>query len=254
MNAPLRVPTRTRTLLISSSSYRIKIDVNSGPTPSSIDLQRPGVVIFPAPPYFAQQCLTALGHLLDHGTRRLCVLVPRSPNQQFQKQRRKINTFCGKPVIYPSPVATVHLGCDYSRGFKLLEAISEDVGSDVLARLRKLLESSKAANHQVANNQQRPAITQNLQRDAYWTSRAALGFRFARHRPDTLTKQTCGLQVMLNAVIRLGKLYWKLPVIVREPCLLAGGRDSRIRDSIRDHTLGSHSMVVCPFKKCRADH
>jgi hypothetical protein len=152
----------------------------SRPNPAAIDLQRSLVALSPAPPDFSQQSFAVLRHLLDQGTRRFCVLVPRSPNQQLQQHRRQINTFLCKAVIYPSPVRFVHLGRDYSCGFELLKPVCQDIRRHALTRFFKFLERPIASDHEIADDQERPAVPKNLQRNAYWTARSMFRLQLLR--------------------------------------------------------------------------
>lgn len=107
--------------------------------------------------------------------------MARTPKQQFEQDRRKINPLLREAVANAPPVGLVRLSGDDPGGGKLAEPVRKNVGRDALARLLKLLEGTKPANHQVANNQKRPAISENLERNADWARGAASWMSLAVH-------------------------------------------------------------------------
>ena len=74
--------------------------------------------------------------------------------------------FLRQPVVHPSSIRLFHLRGDDPRRFELLQTVRQDVGGDPLARFLELLERPEPANHQIADDQQRPAIPKHLERDA----------------------------------------------------------------------------------------
>ena len=59
-------------------------------------------------------------HLGNESTGHTCFLVPRSPNEQLQKYRRKINPFFGEPVINSPSIRLLRLRSYDLRRFELL--------------------------------------------------------------------------------------------------------------------------------------
>ena len=75
---------------------------------------------------------------------------------------RQLISYCGS--------ASQVFQADYKRLIKI-PGIGDKIVKAVLGKSSlELAESAITANHDVANNEQRPAITQNIERDAYRTS------------------------------------------------------------------------------------
>ena len=60
-------------------------------------------------------------------------------------------------------VGFVGFGGDDFRGFKRAQAIGEDVGGDAFARFFELLEGAVAADHDVADDEQGPAVAEQVE-------------------------------------------------------------------------------------------
>src|ERR1700722_20805300 len=102
-------------------SYGLPRPLGLLPLPlSGFGQQRSMVSFFPSPPYFRQHFCAMLLHILDDGTRRLRLFIPRSPDQQFQECRRQVNPFLCKPVVHTSPIILHSLRDDDPCRFELL--------------------------------------------------------------------------------------------------------------------------------------
>src|SRR2546425_931661 len=80
-----------------------------------------------------------------------------------------------------------------SRRLELLQAVRQNVRSDAFTRLLEILKRAKSADHHIADDQQRPAIPENLKGDTDWAAGPALGLRFLRHAGEA-NKVTCKMQ------------------------------------------------------------
>lgn len=120
-------------------------------------------------------------HVVDDATGRARILVTRPPHQQFQHYRSEINSLFGQAIIYATAVGFVGFLRDDSCAFQTTQTVGQNVGCDSLTRLLKLLERPVATNHQVANDQQRPAIAESLERDADGASGTRFRFRLSGH-------------------------------------------------------------------------
>jgi len=67
-----------------------------------------------------------------------------------------------------------HLGRDDPRRLEFLQSVGQDVGGNSLARFLELPKRPEAANHQIADDQERPAIPEPLKRDAHRAAGPAL--------------------------------------------------------------------------------
>src|SRR5882762_593579 len=127
--------------------------------------QRSRVPFSPPSPDFRQHFFATLLHVHDDSARGPRLLVPRPPDEQLQKDRRQINPLFRQPVVHSSSIRLLPLGGDDPRCFELLKTVRQDVGSNPLTRLFELPECPEPANHQIADDQKRPAIPKPLQRD-----------------------------------------------------------------------------------------
>src|SRR5207237_7019883 len=89
---------------------------------------------------------------------------------------RQVNAFFCQPVIDSSAIALLRFWCDDSRRLQPLQSLRQNIGGDAFARFLKLSESSEAAHHQIADDEQRPAVAEYLQRDADRAARPRLVF------------------------------------------------------------------------------
>jgi hypothetical protein len=108
----------------------------------------------PPSPDFRENFPAILLYLRDESAGCPCVLVPRAPNQQLQQNRRQVNSLLRQPVVHTPAISLLYFRGDDSSRFKLLETVRQNVGRDAFTRFLKLSESSEAANHQIADNQQ----------------------------------------------------------------------------------------------------
>ena len=77
---------------------------------------------------------------------------------------------------------------------ELLQAVRQDIRGNPFSRFLELLKGVKSADHQVANDQQRPAIPESLEGDTDRAAGSWLRLRICGHA-DTLAKITCKKQV-----------------------------------------------------------
>ncbi len=125
--------------------------------------------------------------------------MTRSPNQQFQKHRCEVNASLREPVIQAPAIRSFLLGSDDPRGLKPLQAVGENVCGDAFARFLKLLEHLVTAHHQIADDQQRPTVSQYIERDAYRAAGPAFCLTGPKHIRE-VSNITCTLQVTTKHV------------------------------------------------------
>src|SRR5260370_21261995 len=94
------------------------------------------------------------------------------PQHHFREHRRKIFSFGSERVDRLSPIGWVSLGGDDSVGDQLPQASRQYIRRDSVVRLQELLVAPESPQHHVADNQQRPAVAQDLHRSIQWTPRA----------------------------------------------------------------------------------
>jgi len=92
------------------------------------------------------------------------VFVPGCPQNHFREDRRKIDAFCCQPVNHFSRVRRISVDGDDSVSLQLPQTVSQYVRRNSFVRFQEFLIAAKVPQHHVADNQQRPAISQNLHR------------------------------------------------------------------------------------------
>lgn len=136
------------------------------------------VTFEPPPPDFAEDLLAILLHFGYESAGCARLFMPRAPNQQLKQDRRQINPFLRQPVLHFSSICFRRFRVNNGGRFKFLKTVRQDVRGNAFARFLEFLKRAESANHQIANNQQRPAIAELLERD---TDRAA-GPAFSHNR------------------------------------------------------------------------
>ncbi len=124
------------------------------------------VALLPPASHLGQYLFAILCHVGDHLARSARVLVLRSPYQQLQHDRRKINALRGEAIVQLATVQRIGFDGNDTRRPQALETIRQYVRRNAFAGVLKLLERVISANHQIADDQQRPAVPDFLQRDA----------------------------------------------------------------------------------------
>lgn len=155
------------------------------------------------------------------------MFMPRAPDQQLQKNGRQIDSFFRQPVMHPASIALVDLRSDDSACFQLAQAIRQNVRGDPFARFLELLKCPESAHHQVADDQQRPAISKPLERDAHRTARSPFGPYLPSHAAHNINV-TCKSQV-IGGTLSCSKSHDFTPIVFR--CSTSQTGYSRFRDS-----------------------
>lgn len=137
-------------------------------------------------------------HLCDKRARCCGIFVLRGPDEKFKQHRSKRDALRCKAVVDAAAVLRRRLGGDDVGSLQSTKAISQDAGRYALARPLKLAKRPIAPHHQVADDKQRPAISEEVQRDADRTSGAALRSGVIEHG-DTLRNITFTLQAFFVA-------------------------------------------------------
>ena len=159
------------------------------------------IPLLPSPTRFRKNLLAVAGHFVNEGAGSPRRLVPRTPYKQLQKHRRQIDAFLCQPIVYPTSVGFLRCSDDNSSRFELAQAVSQYVGGNAFARLLELLEGLEAANHQITNDQKRPAVPQRFKRNTDRTAGAPLELWFASqssHRKNI----TCKKQAIFKETLR----------------------------------------------------
>ena len=131
-----------------------------------------GVVLLPAPANFREYGIAILRHLCDDLTGRAGFLMICAPDQNFQKDRGEIDAFLREPVEPAAGVFRVGLGGEDACVLQFAQAIRKDVGGDAFATLLKVFETAEASDHEVADDEQGPAVSKDFKRDADWATGA----------------------------------------------------------------------------------
>ncbi len=132
------------------------------------------------------------------------------PNQELQKDRSQGNSLLRQFVLNPAAIARRVIRHDDPSGLQLLQTVRENVSRDALTRVGKLLERPIAANHEVAHDQQGPAVAKYFDRDVDGTPGAPLSSIVFGHTGHVINV-TCKMQVKKRDLLVAGSgcLRWK---------------------------------------------
>jgi hypothetical protein len=122
-----------------------------------------------------------LFEVADKSDWRCCRFVPGTPNEQVQEDRRQVNSFLREAVIDLPPIGLFRFRGDDAGGLEIPESVREDVGGDTFTRFLEFLKSAEAADHEIADDEERPAIAQEFEGDADRASGSAAGSTVGKH-------------------------------------------------------------------------
>src|SRR5579872_435335 len=131
------------------------------------------LLLLPALPHLRQKSVFVLPHALYQ--RLVSSLFVRcSPEHHFSQHRREIHSLSRQQVPHLPPIGRVRSRPDNSMLLKLPQPVRQNVRGDALGRFQELVIALVALQHHVPNNQQRPAIAENLNRCVQRTPRPSL--------------------------------------------------------------------------------
>jgi len=129
--------------------------------------ERRWIPLAPPPPDFCDHLFAIVCHFRNQRAGCTCLLMARRPNEQLQKHRSQVNSLLRQPVVHSAPVGFLLSGGNDPGRFEALQAVRQNVGGNSLARFLELLKRPEPANHQIADDEQRPAISKPVERDTY---------------------------------------------------------------------------------------
>jgi hypothetical protein len=134
----------------------------------------------PAFPHSRQKLLLVPLHLPDQ---RLIagVFMRRRPEDHFCEHRREVDSFSRQPVNQLPSIGRIRPGSDDSVSDQFAQAVRQDVRGYAFVALHEFLIGTEPAQHHVADDQERPAIAQHLDRSIQWTLRPPLQHLRLRH-------------------------------------------------------------------------
>src|SRR5947209_17531524 len=148
MKAPLRVPTRTRTLLINSPLLYQATNHFRGETRN----QRCAVSVTPT----AARLGDDFGAVLFHLCRQSCRstnLVARTPEQKIEHQWSEVDAFFRQTVTNPASIGACLLRGDHVSSLKAVQAFGKHVAGDAFAGVEKIAEIHVSSHHEVADDE-----------------------------------------------------------------------------------------------------
>jgi len=89
-------------------------------------------------------------------------VVLRAPRDDFQQDREEVDALRGQAVATRSSLVVTF---DNAVAFEPGQAIGQDVGRDPFLRSQELRVGRPALEHQVADDEQRPRVAENLERE-----------------------------------------------------------------------------------------
>lgn len=90
------------------------------------------------------------------------VFVAGGPENHFGQNRSQVDALGGQLVDQLAAISRITLGSQDSVVFKPAQTIGEDIGGNLFFRSQKLVEGLVAAQHHVAEDEERPAIAEHL--------------------------------------------------------------------------------------------
>jgi hypothetical protein len=142
---------------------------------------------------FGEDLLAVVLHVGDDGTGCSGLLVLCAPDEKIEKDRGQIDALFSEAVVDAAGVVCVGLGGKDAGGFEGAETVGEDVGCDAFAGCLELLEGAVGPDHEVADDEQRPAVSEYLERDADGTAGSAFAFHGGK-----VAIFTCRMQVICD--------------------------------------------------------
>ncbi len=148
----------------------------------------------PSLSYVSQEFFFAGPHLADQRLVAGLFMAP-GPQHHFGEHRREVDALGRQGVNHLSAIGGISLRADDSVGIQPAKAIRQNIRGDFFVRVQKFVKRAVAAQHHVAKNQQRPAVSQHFHRSIQRTSRTAPGRRFLSLHAFRVAIFTCTLQV-----------------------------------------------------------
>lgn len=135
-------------------------------------------------------------HLADEGLV-AGFFMARGPENHFSEHRCEVNSFGRQGIQHLSTVLGILPGIDDFVGFETAQAVGQDVGGDFFVGVQKFAKGFVAAEHHVAQDQQRPTVSEHFDGGVERTTRAAPGKRLLFRHEGRLAFFACNLQVRL---------------------------------------------------------
>jgi hypothetical protein len=138
-------------------------------------------VLIPAAKGFSKYGRTILLHVIDDSGRCIRLLVAGAPDEHFKNNGSERDSLRGQAVVSAAAISGSGFAGDDAGGFELLQTVGKYVGGDAFAGALEFAKGLVAADHHVSNEEQGPAVAEDIERDAYRASRAAFRAGFAGH-------------------------------------------------------------------------
>lgn len=90
--------------------------------------------------------------------------MARAPEDHFDEERREVESLLGQRIELAAAVTWICDDSDDSFVAQSREAIREDIGCNTFLGLSELAVSALPLENQVANNEQRPPVTERVKR------------------------------------------------------------------------------------------
>lgn len=109
------------------------------------------------------------------------------PPREFRQDMNEFRPLAGEVIGVPSPIRVILHGHDDPAALEVGEALGEDAGGDALAGVHELAECVGVAEHDVAHDEERPAVADVVEGDAEWAPRAG----FLSHGAKVARRALC---------------------------------------------------------------
>lgn len=123
------------------------------------------------------------------------IFVSRSPKNHFSQNGSEVHAFFGEDVNQFAAVGGVVSDVDDAVAFEFTQAVGKDVGGDFFVGREEFFKGAEAAQHHVANDEKRPAVTQHFDGSVERAPGPAVGRRLAGWHERIVANLTCILQV-----------------------------------------------------------
>jgi hypothetical protein len=152
--------------------------------------------LFPSLSHGGQELFLVCSHLPNE---RLVagLFMSGRPQHHFRQDRREINPSGSQRINSFAAIGRISPRLDNSIGFQAAETVSQNICCDFLVGVEKFVKGLVSTEHHVAQDQERPTISQHLHRGIQRKSGTALMRRFLFLHGLSVANITCTLQVRL---------------------------------------------------------
>ena len=103
------------------------------------------------------------------------IFVSGGPKDHLRENRSEVHTFGGEEIVQFTAIGGIGSRGDYAVGLQAAQTVGENVTGDALAGGKEFLEGAVATDHDVADDEQGPAVAEHFDGGVERTPGAAVG-------------------------------------------------------------------------------